>query len=109
MNTLVTTNNKLTKHDFDKSFKDYEYEFVEYKTDEDIYRIEYGDSFLKCAIQKTNIGVQIIYLDSFFNFLDEKIKIFCYIQFVIAYKLNDNRGFKTIEFNNNGDIIKFEQ
>lgn len=108
MNTSVKTQNKiLTKSDFDKQFKDWE--FVEWKTQKDIYKIEFLNSFIKCAIQKTNDGVHVIYLDSHWETIEEKIKIFCYIQFVIAYKLNNNRGFREIVFNNNGDIIKFEQ
>lgn len=108
MSTSVTTQQKrLTKSDFDKTFKDYE--FVEYKTQKDIYRIEFYNSFIKCAIQKTSTGVSIIYLDSFWYSIEDKIKIMCYIQFKIAEKLNDNKKFETIIFNDNGDIITIQQ
>lgn len=97
MNTLVKRNDFLISN-LDERFK-------EYKSFEDIYRIEYRESFIKCAIQKTESGVQIIYLDSHYENNLQMKNLISYATFVIAYRVNDNNGFNQVEFNNNGDII----
>lgn len=75
----------------------------------DIYKIEIENSFLKCLICKENYGVQIVYLDSYYETNEHKIKLLMFAGFHIAYKINGNRGFETIEINDNGDIISIQK
>lgn len=79
--------------------------FKELKRFDDIYIVDLDDSFIKCAIQKTNEGVQVIYLDSYYEDNNHQVKLMCYVTFVIAYRINGNKGFEKIEFNKDGKII----
>lgn len=95
----------LTKIDFEKSIQNNRSYFTEYKCKGGIYRIEFLDSFIKCAVQKTDEGVQIIYLDSVYAHPDHMQKLIGYVTFIIAHKINKNKPFREIELNSNGKII----
>lgn len=95
----------LTKTDFESLTRNCKSSFTEYRKKlSDIYRVEFLDSYIKCAICATWDGVEIIYLDSHYSEPDHQKKLIGYITFVIAYKLNKNKPFERIEFNNNGSI-----
>lgn len=106
MNISVTK--QLTRIQFDELIEKDSIDYYE-TNQSDVYRIKLNKSFLKCVIQKTDEGVQIIYLKSKYEQPEHKIKLLAFAGFVIARKINDNRDFSEITFNNNGDIIKFEQ
>lgn len=95
----------LTKIDFEKSIQRDKSYFTEYKAKKNIYRIEFLDSFIKCYVGKTEIGVEIIYLDSVYAHPDHMQKLIGYVTFIIAHKINKNKPFKEIELNSNGNII----
>lgn len=89
---------ELTRNSFNESTKHCKSLFEESKYfNKDIYIIEFGNSFLKAAIQKTDEGVQIIYLDSYYDTNADKVKLIGYATFVIAYRINGNKGFETVE------------
>lgn len=92
--------NQLTRIDFNKNiFKTDSWKFTEYRKYKDTtYRIEFLDSFIKCDISKTKEGVQIVYLDSEYKEDTHKINLIAYATFIIAYRLNKNKGFETVTF-----------
>lgn len=90
---------QLTRPDFYSLIKHEKRLFTEYKKfAQDIYRVEFGNSFLKSAVQKTSEGVMICYLDSYYEKQDDKIKLIGYVTFEIAYRINGNKGFDTVTF-----------
>lgn len=106
MSTLVTK--QLTRQQFNELISDDCITYSEINLN-DIYRIKLGNSSLKCIIQKTEHGVQIVYLNSYYEQIEHRIKLLMFAGFVIAYRINGNRGFETIEINDNGDIISIQK
>lgn len=95
----LLTKNELTRDEFISWYDNKKNYFTKYKSEKDIYRIEYNFSFIKCAIQKTKNGVQIIYLDSDYNDILHKKILIAYCTFIIAYRLNKNKMFESVTFN----------
>lgn len=93
--------NELTRNEFIKWYEKRKNSFNEYesKSFKDVYRIEYNFSFIKCAIQRTKNGVQIIYLNSDYNDILHKKILIAYCTFIIAYRLNKNKMFESVTFN----------
>lgn len=106
MNTSVTK--QLTRQQFNDIVSNDKIDYYE-TTQRDVYRIKLENSFLKCLIQKTEHGVQIVWLDSSYEKIEHRIKLLMFAGFHIAYKINNNRGFETIEINDNGDIISIQK
>lgn len=97
MSSELVHRKSLTRPEF-KEWTKYDH-FIEYKEFlRDIFRIELKESFLKVAVQKTDEGVQIVYLDSKYDSIEDKLKLISYATFVIAYRKNKNRGFETVTF-----------
>lgn len=104
----ISGTKQLTRIQFDELIKHDSFHY-ERQALRDVYKIEHEQSFLRCGIQKTDDGVQIIFLEADYKQPEHKIKLLAFAGFVIARKINDNKNFSEITFNNNGDIIKFEQ